>query len=190
MDSRIVAIASFILVLMVALPSAGGMEKEPNRIDCRWLKEIRGGILAHDIDHLWSGSRKEGGIDLNAEVIFNRPEITVMTGTVGLNLGVSVNTQGDTSKLYGGMLWELEMKSGIFLDLGLGIAVHDGELETTEEGKKALGSRILFRIPIEFGWSMNEHYRILFLFAHVSNGYFAEPNEGLDTFGIRLAYRF
>jgi len=190
MDSRIIAIASFILFLTVALPSAGGIDKEPNRIDCRWLKEIRAGILAHDVDNLWSGSRKEGGIDLNAEVIFNRPKITVMTGTVSPNVGASVNTQGDTSKIYGGMLWELEMNSGIFLDLGFGIAVHDGELKTTGEGKKALGSRILFRIPIEFGWSMNEHYRISLLFAHVSNAYLAEPNEGLDTFGIRFAYRF
>jgi len=190
MDSRTIALASFILVLTVALPSAEGIDKAPNRIERRWLKEIRAGILSHDVDNLWSGSRKEGGIDLNAEVIFNRPKITVMTGTVSPNLGASVNTQGDTSKVYGGILWELEMESGIFLDLGFGIAVHDGELKTAGEGKKALGSRILFRIPIEFGWAMNEHYRISFLFAHVSNADLAKPNEGLDTFGVRFAYRF
>jgi len=28
------------------------------------------------------------------------------------------------------------------------------------------------------------------MFDHISNGYLADPNEGLDTFGIRYGYLF
>ena len=67
------------------------------------LHEIRVGVLAHDVDGLWSGSRREDGIDLNGELIFSHPTFSLLSGNVRPNLGVSINTQGDTSKLYGGM---------------------------------------------------------------------------------------
>ena len=103
---------------------------------------------------------------------------------------MSINTQGDTSKLYGGILWELERKSRLFVDLGVGIAVHGGELDTNQEDKKSLGSRVLLRIPFEIGYLITEHYEISILFDHVSNVYLAHPNEGLDTLGLRIGYRF
>ena len=147
-------------------------------------------MLAHDVDDLWSGTRKEGGVDLNIEIIFNSPSFSLMSGNVRPNLGLSINTQGDTSKLYGGILWELETKSGIFLDLGVGVAVHDGKLDTNQEDKKSLGSRVLFRFPIEIGCSIAKHHQISILFDHISNAFLVHPNEGLDTLGLRYGYRF
>lgn len=155
-----------------------------------WLNEIRAGVLAHDVGGLWSGTRREGGVDFNAEIIFSRPSFSFLKGTIAPNFGLSVNSRGDTSKLYGGFLWELETKSGLFLDLGLGAAVHNGDLETSDEDKKQLGSRILFRIAIEIGYSLSEHHRISILFDHVSNANLANPNEGMDTLGLRYGYRF
>ena len=49
---------------------------------------------------------------------------------------------------------------------------------------KVLGSRILFRIPIEIGFLFAKHHGVSIMFAHVSNAYLAEPNEGLDRIGI------
>ncbi len=71
-----------------------------------------------------------------------------------------------------------------------GAAVHDGELETGEGGKKQLGSRLLLRIPFEIGYSISYHHRISLAFDHVSNAYLASPNEGMDTLGLRYGYRF
>ena len=76
------------------------------------------------------------------------------------------------------------------MDVGLGAAVHDGKLDTRDDDKKSLGSRVLFRIPIEIGYALNNRHRISILFDHVSNGYLANPNEGLDTFGLRYGYKF
>jgi len=177
------------LFIGMAMPaSADEPMAEKNEVD--YLHVIRAGVLAHDVDDLWSGTRKEGGVDLNIEIIFNSPSFSLMSGNVRPNLGLSINTQGDTSKLYGGILWELETKSGIFLDLGIGVAVHDGKLDTNQEDKKSLGSRVLFRFPIEIGYSIAKHHQISILFDHISNAFLVHPNEGLDTLGLRYGYRF
>jgi len=36
----------------------------------RWIHDIRVGVLVHDVDNLWSGYRKEEGVDYNAEMVF------------------------------------------------------------------------------------------------------------------------
>ena len=127
---------------------------------------------------------------INAEIIFGHPGFSLLSGNINPNFGLSVNTQGDTSSLYGGILWEWETQSGVFFDLGLGAAVHNGELETDDEDKKSLGSRVLFRIPIELGYSITTHHRISILFVHMSNANLADPNQGLDELGVRYGYRF
>ncbi len=177
------------LFTAVTIPATAN-ESMTDKNGVGWLHAIRAGVLAHDVDNLWSGTRKEGGVDLNTEIIFSRPSFSLLSGNVRPNLGLSINTQGDTSKLYGGILWGLETKSGIFFDLGVGIAVHNGELDTNQEDKKSLGSRVLLRIPIEIGYSITDHYEISILFEHISNAYLADPNEGLDTLGLRFGYRF
>ena len=50
--------------------------------------------------------------------------------------------------------------------------------------------RILFRIPIEMGLLFTRHQGVSIRFDHVSNAYLADPNEGLDTIGLRYTYRF
>jgi len=92
----------------------------------------------------------EAGVDFNAEFIFGFPNFELLSGMVRANLGFSLNNQGDTSKVYSGLLWEYMWDPSLFLNLGLGLAAHDGELDNSDD-KKELGSRILFRIPIEIG---------------------------------------
>ena len=82
------------------------------------------------------------------------------------------------------------MPAGIFFALGLGAAVHDGNLAPTEADRKALGSRILFHIPAEIGWRWDGHNSVSLYFEHISNGYTQTYNEGLDAIGVRYGYRF
>jgi lipid A 3-O-deacylase len=148
------------------------------------------GVLAHDVDGLWSGTRKEDGVDINGEIVFCRTGISVLAGTLRPNLGLSFNSQGDTSKFYGGVLWEINTKHGLFFASGLGAAVHNGELDTDDKDKKSLGSRVLFRIPFEVGYQITARHSLSLLFDHVSNAGLASSNEGLDTIGIRYGYSF
>ena len=88
------------------------------------------------------------------------------------------------------MVWEFLFSNGFFFNIGTGLAVHNGQLESDDSNKKQLGSRILFREPIEFGFTFFERHRISILFDHISNADLAEPNEGLDTLGVRYGYQF
>ena len=186
--NQIAKTALFVMLVISSASPAIYAEEQSASQRHKWLYEIRAGILAHDVP-LWSRTRQEGGVDFNAEFIFGFPKFELLSGIVYSNLGFSLNSQGDTSKIYSGLLWEYMWDTGLFLNLGLGLAAHDGKLDPDDD-KKALGSRILFRIPIEFGLLFTEHQGLSIMFDHVSNAYLVDPNEGLDTIGLRYTYRF
>jgi lipid A 3-O-deacylase len=154
------------------------------------LYGIRIGLLAHDVGGLWSHSRAEAGVDVNAEIVIDQPHLKLWQGLILPNFGVSINSQHDTSKVYGGLLWEFEFDNGFFVNSGGGLAVHNGHLESDDPNNKQLGSRVLFRVPIEFGFTVQERHRISILFDHMSNAYLANPNEGMDTIGVRYGFQF
>lgn len=154
------------------------------------FREIRTGIMLHDVDFFWSNKNVENGIDYNLEILFSRPSFCLLSGMVFPGLGVTVNDRGNTSKIYGGFLWEWETRTGLFLDLGLGAAIHDGELNIPVPERKLLGKRVLFRIPVEIGFRMSTRFRLSLMFSHVSNGFTAEYNQGLDVLGVRCGYCF
>jgi len=154
------------------------------------LYSLTTGLLAHDIDGLWSGSRKEGGVDVSIEATLNIPARALLAGIVRVNTGLTLNDRGDTSTVYAGLLWEREIGSELFLTIGVGLAAHDGALEAGDNSKKALGSSLLFRVPLELGYTAYDRHRFSVAFAHISNAYLASPNEGLDTVGLRYTYLF
>ena len=60
--------------------------------------ELRGGVLAHDVDHLWSNLHVEGGVDLNLEMVLFVPARPILSGRICPNLGITVDkrwTSGD-----------------------------------------------------------------------------------------------
>ena len=150
--------------------------------------EVRAGVLAHDVPELWSGFRLERGIDINAELL--GPGVAFLGGTLRPAIGGSVNTSGYTSKAYLDARWEFDLRYGVFFGLGLGAAIHDGNLNPTEPDRKALGSRVLFHIPFELGYRWDDHQSLSVYFEHTSNGNTARYNEALDNIGIRYGYRF
>lgn len=153
------------------------------------LHEARLGVLAHDVDYLWSNVSREDGVDLNAEVSFDR-SLRLWRGDIRPAIGLSVNTAGDTSKAYVDARWEFDPTDRIFAAIGIGAAIHDGDLEPESADRKALGSRVLLHFPAEIGWRLNYSHSISIYFDHVSNAWLADPNEGMDTLGVRYGYRF
>lgn len=176
----------FLIFLFLAPAHGAAQEKDDSR---SFIHELKGGVLAHDVDGLWSGHSREGGVDINAEVLFT-PSVNVLGGALRPALGASINTGGDTSKLYLYARWEYEFDVGLFFALGLGGAVHNGETRFVRTDRKALGSRVLFHIPIEIGFRIDGHNSLSVYFDHMSNAYLAAENEGMDTLGGRYGYRF
>jgi lipid A 3-O-deacylase len=66
------------------------------------VHEVSFGVLDHDTDNLWSGFSRESGVDINAEVLFNSV-YHVLGGHIHPAVGASINTGGDTSKIYAGL---------------------------------------------------------------------------------------
>ncbi len=155
-----------------------------------FVDELKIGALAHDVPDLWSGFRAEpSSVDINVEAIFS-PSVAFLGGTIRPALGASINTQGYTSDVYLDARWQLEMNCGVFLGLGVGAAVHDGQLKLEHWDEKALGSRVLFHIPVELGYRFDAHNSLSIYFEHMSNAYTVDPNEGMDRLGVRYGYRF
>ncbi len=152
------------------------------------FSEIRGGVYAHDID-LWSFEREEG-TDVNAEILFVSPSFLEAIWAPRPHLGATVNTSGDTSHMYGGLTWEYDLPANFFVDANLGGSVHNGKLDTNDDDRKSLGSRVLFRLGAALGYNITEKVNISLQYEHMSNAYLADPNEGMDNVGLRLGYRF
>lgn len=154
------------------------------------ISELKFGVLAHDVPFLWSNfQREEGTVDINFEALLS-PSAAFLGGTLRPAIGASINSGGQTSHAYIDARWQYEMTSGIFFGLGVGAAVHDGNLEATDPDRKALGSRVLFHIPLELGYHFDQHNSLSLYFEHTSNAYTQDVNEGLDRLGIRYGYRF
>ncbi len=175
----VVLIAALALLAPDAPASAGGL-----------IDELKIGVLAHDVPDLWSGFQAEpNAADINVEAIFS-PSIAFLGGTIRPALGASINTQGYTSNVYLDARWQYEMDCGVFLGLGVGGTVHDGQLKLKDWDQKALGSRVLFHIPVELGYRFDAHNSLSAYFEHMSNAYTVDPNEGMDRIGVRYGYRF
>jgi lipid A 3-O-deacylase len=154
------------------------------------VHEFSAGVLYHDAPGLWSGfSVETTAPDINLEVILE-PSLRVLGGELRPAFGGTINTGGGTSHAYLDARWQIECPSGIFFGVGLGAAVHNGQLTVQDWDKKALGSRVLFHIPIEAGVRLDNHNSVSVYFEHTSNANTASPNEGLDRIGLRYGYRF
>jgi lipid A 3-O-deacylase len=176
---RIVCVVAFLLAVCSAGP-AGAQESI--------FSEVRGGVYAHDIS-FWSFHR-ENGADVNAELLFVSPDFLDVVWSPRPHVGATVNTDGKTSFVYGGLTWEYDLPADFFVDGSLGLAAHNGKLDTNDPDRKSLGSPVLFRVGAALGYNLTEKVNVSIQFEHMSNAYIANPNEGMDNAGLRLGYRF
>ena len=175
-----------VLAGLLALVSFGGLASA----EAPYVRELRLGVLAHDVPGIWSGFRLETTTpDLNGEVVL-RPALPLFGGAVRPVIGGTVNFAGGTSKGYLDARWEYETKGGLWFGLGLGIAAHNGWNDATSVDHKALGSRVLLHFPFEIGYRFDPHHSLSIYFEHYSNGYSHKYNEGIDGIGLRYGYRF
>lgn len=170
-------VAALVLSLLPVLANAQGP-----------VSEVRGGIYSHDIDFV--SFNREDGVDLNAEVLFEAPEILQSLWSPRPHVGATVNTAGNTSFYYGGFTWEWDFLENYFVDANLGGALHDGRNVTDDPDRKSMGSDVLFRLGAALGYRLNENYNISLQVEHYSNAGTGAANEGLDTLGLRVGYRF
>jgi hypothetical protein len=153
------------------------------------LDEVRVGALAHSIEP----GHSESGADLNAELLWRRPEVSYGSPVLDvllrprLHVGASINTSGDTNQVYAGFTWDLKLAPSLFLELTFGGAWHDGP---TDSGAADLyGCAFSFRESASLGLALNERWRVYGTIAHMSNADLCDHNSGLTSVGVRLGYK-
>lgn len=174
--------------LICACAGSAGIARADDPALAAWVNEVKIGVLHHDTDGLWSGFRREEGVDINAEIIF-APKLDILWGAIRPAVGGSFNTAGDTSKAYADLRYQFEHGSGVFFGAGFGGAVHDGDLDDTDPDRKALGTRFLFHTSLEVGYRFGGRHALSAYFDHISNASLGDHNQGMDTLGIRYGYR-
>ncbi|WP_119418290.1 acyloxyacyl hydrolase [Desertibaculum subflavum] len=168
---------------MVALPlTAAAQERDAAPL----IYELRLGLLQHDIA-IVAADDVEDGAALNGELAF-RSLTDFWGGSLRPVLGGTFSTENRTHYGYFDLRWEA-LWDKVFFGIGLGGAIHDGELSRDRKNKD-LGSRVLFHIPAELGYQFTPRNRISLYFEHISNADLADPNPGMDSIGLRLSHRF
>jgi lipid A 3-O-deacylase len=167
----------------------------PARAQSSIVDEVKVGALAHDVGFL--GDSVEGGADLMGEVLFKSPEVLSIIGSPRPAVGVSVNTAGDTSYVYGDLSWTLALwhpegdpETGPYVLGAAGGAVHDGRLDSATDSEKALGSRVLFHLAVGLGYHVTRATSVEAYFDHLSNADLASHNAGLNNVGVRVGFKF
>ena len=107
--------------------------------------------------------------------------------------GAVINLSDGTSYAYLGGTGRLAFgASPVYGEIGVGFAVHDGDLEKKSNNKRELGSRELFRFEISLGYQISDAISASLFLSHISNGSILnnDDNRGLDTYGLRIGYSY
>jgi lipid A 3-O-deacylase len=155
------------------------------------VSELRFGVLAHNRRPI--ASKTESGAQVNMEARFASPGFLSILFEPRPTVGASINTAGDTSFLYGGLTWGGFVWKGLFVEGFFGMSVHDGWLDSHDPDppRRLMGSRVVFREALEFGYRFLDVHSLSFMVDHYSNaGWIAKRNQGNDDFGLRYGYKF
>jgi lipid A 3-O-deacylase len=189
--TRILRVGGWCLFVLLVLASAIA----PAGAQSSVVDEVKVGVLAHDIGFL--GDSVEGGADLMGEILFKSPDLLSVIGSPRPAVGLSVNTAGDTSYAYADLSWTARLwhpadnpETGPYVIGAAGGAVHDGRLDTSGDGEKALGSRALFHLAVGLGYQLTRVVSVETYFDHLSNADLSSHNAGLNNVGLRMGFRF
>lgn len=152
------------------------------------ISELRLGVLAHDQGVFVA--TKEEGLDINGEIYFR--DLGWFDGgwEARPSLGISVNLKGDTSQAYTGITIGGPIAGPVFIEGAVGAAVHDGDLDTATTDRKELGCRVLFHLAATAGVMLSDTTSLSLYLDHASNANLCDHNEGLETAGGRIGFRF
>ncbi len=172
----VLCISAFMAVLVFMLPA----NAQPT------IDEWRVGLMAHDAEE-----NDEEGVDINAEALI---KLDIESDSLLIPrplIGVSINTEGDTSQIYGGAAWNIDVGDDFFSEIMLGVVAHNGETSNTPRADdRELGCTVMFREAFSFGYRMDESRSIMATISHISNAGLCDENSGLTNAGLRYSIRY
>lgn len=192
---------SALLAVAVLLPPAAAHAQEQRYLV---LDEVKFAVLAHDVG--FAGG-KEGGADINGEILFASPVRDAVAERVPiylrwlvqprLDLGFEANTGGKTSQGYFGLTWTWQLVrnllrpgDGVEFGIGFGPSFNNGLIRTERSDRQSLGSNVLFHVSFELGYRITPRYTVSAFFDHDSNAGLARENQSINDAGLRFGLRF
>jgi lipid A 3-O-deacylase len=158
------------------------------------VDEVRVGALAQGLGAI--SPDKEDGAAVTGEVLFRKLESLKFVGSPRPLLGLSIATgEFATSSVYAGFNWGVDLGPWAFIDGGVGLAVHDGEVSFNPadpliDEHNFLGCRVLARLSADLGVKIAPRVTASIHTSHMSNAGLCSENEGLDSTGLRLGVKF
>lgn len=171
--------------------------------------EVFAGVYAHDVDDGISYGKFEDGAQIVVGARTTALDELEFLGRARVHLLAGVNTSGGTNYVATGLSWRFDLNERLYIQPGIGIAVHDGRVNlpspnapglTPEERLKRirdrqtkldLGSRVLFEPELSLGWKATPRLSMELSWIHVSHARLAgHYNPGLGDVGVRLIYRY
>ena len=193
-------------VLIVAFAAFAGLATAPakaqNLLDPHPLAgvvdELRIGLHAHNVHHTalpfnvssWDLRRVE---DISFDVLFTSPDFDVFRwlGSPRPEIGTTINFNGRDSLVLAYLTWQLAVfETPIYLEAGLGAAIHDGALTGAAPGRQNFGCRVNFYERWGVGMHVGDNATATLTYEHMSNNDWCVANEGVSNFGLRLGWKF
>lgn len=164
----------------------GGIKVGKNA--ARW--EVRAG--AADYDTGVFSSKTVTGTVLNAEVLAPSPGFLAGIGAprpyIGTDIAISKNP---IDVFYAGLNWEAYLTKRFYLGFSVGGSVNTRQTVTNTSGKeKDLGSPLLFHLQASAGFDLTKDVTAQLYYNHFSNAGLADSNDGLESMGARIGFRF
>ena len=156
------------------------------------------GVLLHD-EGPFADRLEAGSLDINVEAQFHRPQANWWRwiGSPYPHVGANVNIGGETSMLYAGLTWEYYALKRLAGTFSAGMAAHNGQLNQPEkvlcdrDGDCGFGSRLIFRFSAGIRYDVTDHVGVEAFYDHISHNKILDAeNEGIDSVGLRMRYRF
>jgi lipid A 3-O-deacylase len=150
----------------------------------------------------------EHGASVIVEYLFPSPHVLRRLGSPRPYLSTQLSTDSYTNYIQAGLLYRMHDGRRIYFDLGGGVSLHDGELslprpdagETDAENalrrhnreeRIEFDQRWVFHATFALGYRLTERWAVEFEGQHWSNGQLrSETHDGVDSLGLRVAYRF
>lgn len=183
---RLAAVLSLAAAAVPALSfPASAAELVFGKHAARW--EARGGLAAFDTGPFTP--QVESGIVVNGEILAPSPTFLSAIGSPRPYLGADVATNGGTNVLYGGLNWQAHLDR-FYLGMSAGASLNDDATISGGGETKDLGSNVLFHLQASAGIDFTDALSAEVYLNHFSNAGLGDSNDGLESAGLRIGYRF
>jgi len=182
----------FAALISLFVGTSQASEDIPDVLMSPLIDEFRLGVLNSDL------GQGEDGVNLNAEILFRRPNVYYNNRLLlfllnpRIHIGGSLNTAGDTSQVYAGLTYDYRLTNNLFVEASIGGVIHDGNVNKTvvAGANRRLGCRTMFRHSLSAGYEFTENLRFMITFDTINNYELCSENAGLSSLGARIGYKF